>query len=252
MRFFCAFRLHEDQRRRGELWAVSSHRLTRGLILYLSIISGRAIPAWLVPSASGLRFCYGASGSYLVLVASSSDREMCRHPVLGFSRCGLDGSSLVGKWRVCPASAREFWIATSASWLLCSQAGISDSLCCANNVDGSENRAQYGDSADLSTLARAIRSAVSFQPDRRPRQSRYGLELPPLEIVPLNSPVSVKKTGLLEASLNMGVDASVKVRTPVAPWKRPVPPVTWKVRVHVGLIRREIDAIASVREIDRD
>ena len=91
--------------------------------------------------------------------------------------------------------------------------------------------ARHGDSADLNTLARAIRSAVSFQPDRRPRQSRYGLELPPLEIVPLNSPVSVKKTGLLEASLNMGIDASVKVRTPVAPWKRPVPPVTWKVRV---------------------
>jgi hypothetical protein len=93
---------------------------------------------------------------------------------------------------------------------------------------------RHGDSADLNTLARAIRSAVSFQPDRRPQQSRYGLELPPLEIIPINSPVSVKKTGFggIEASLNMGVDASVRVRTPVAPWKRPVPPVTLKVRVH--------------------
>ena len=86
--------------------------------------------------------------------------------------------------------------------------------------------ARYGDSADLkNTLARAIESAVSFQPDRRPRQSRYGLELPPLEIVPVNSPVSVKKTGLLKASPNMGVAVSVSVRTPDAPWKRPVPPV---------------------------
>jgi len=49
----------------------------------------------------------------------------------------------------------------------------------------------------------------------------------------------------------MGVAVSVRVRTPVAPWKRPVPPATWKVKVAPGPdSRREIDAIASAGEID--
>ena len=45
------------------------------------------------------------------------------------------------------------------------------------------------------------------------------------ETVPLNSPVSVKKTGLLEASATTGTAVLVKVRTPDASLKRPVPPV---------------------------
>lgn len=45
------------------------------------------------------------------------------------------------------------------------------------------------------------------------------------EIVPVNSPVAAKKTGLLRASVNALTTVSVIVRTPDASLKRPVPPV---------------------------
>ena len=47
-------------------------------------------------------------------------------------------------------------------------------------------------------------------------RSRYGFESPPMKIAPLSSPVSVKKTGLFEASPKMGFAVSVNVRKPDA------------------------------------
>lgn len=54
---------------------------------------------------------------------------------------------------------------------------------------------------------------------------------PLTEIVPVNSPVAAKKTGLPRASDATVSTVSVIVRRPDACLKRPVPPVIWNVKV---------------------
>ena len=69
---------------------------------------------------------------------------------------------------------------------------------------------------------RVVARAYAFS-YRRPSWRSASAATP--ETIPVNSPVEAKKTGLLEASANTGSTVSVKVRTPDAFLKRPVPPV---------------------------
>ena len=59
----------------------------------------------------------------------------------------------------------------------------------------------------------------------RTQSSRSSLSMFTPKTVPVSCPVSVKKTGLFEASAKIGCAVSVNVRTPVASRKRPVPPL---------------------------
>ena len=68
------------------------------------------------------------------------------------------------------------------------------------------------------------------------------------ETVPVNSPVAAKKTGLFLASANTGTAVSVNVRVPDAFLKRPVPPVTSRVRVQwASRAARSMQSLPCVR-----